>query len=209
MKRIAVIGQSGEISENTKILAEEAGAEVAKRGAVLLTGGGSGVMEGASKGAKEAGGLVIGILAGDNTDVANEYLDVPITTGLPFDYRSLILVHSADAIIMICGGNGTLGELSAAYMNRKPVVVLESSGGWSTRLKESAFEGCYLDERRTVEIQYADSAAAAVERAFEKLEEEMVIMRNTGTRGQAPCPGLPGQSACPSVPLAAEGSDSF
>ncbi|MTH53121.1 TIGR00725 family protein [Bacillus mangrovi] len=183
MIRIAVIGQSGSIPEEVERMAEEAGAEVARRGAVLLTGGGSGVMEHASKGAKEAGGLVIGILAGDRTDVANDYLDVPITTGLGFDFRSLILVHSCDALIMIRGGNGTLGELSAAYMNCKPTVAIETSGGWAEKVKQTAFEGCYLDERRTVEIHYAHSGKLAVDRAFELLASKWNEERNTGVTG--------------------------
>ncbi|ANB59850.1 TIGR00725 family protein [Anoxybacteroides amylolyticum] len=183
MKRIAVIGQSGDIPEDVRKMAEAVGAEIAKRKAVLLTGGGSGVMEAASKGAKEAGGLVIGILAGDRTDVANDYLDVPITTGLHFDFRSLILVHSSDALIMIRGGNGTLGELSAAYMNRKPVVILETTGGWATKIKEVAYEGGYLDERRTIEIAFCDSAEAAVDLAFRRSEEPLDEEKNTGRIG--------------------------
>ncbi|MGD6793426.1 TIGR00725 family protein [Metabacillus indicus] len=183
LKRIAVIGQSGEIPAEVRAISEEVGAEIAKRNAVLLTGGGSGVMEAASKGAKEAGGLVIGILAGDETHVANDYLDVPITTGLSFDYRSLVLVHSSDAIIMIRGGNGTLGELSAAYMNKKPAVVIETSGGWAAKLKEAAFEGAYLDERRTVEIHYANSAKMAVDRAFLRIEHPLDEIKNTGMIG--------------------------
>ncbi|WP_027408323.1 TIGR00725 family protein [Anoxybacillus tepidamans] len=184
MKRIAVIGQSGDIPEEVRKIAEQVGAEIAKRKAVLLTGGGSGVMEAASKGAKEAGGLVIGILAGDRTDVANDYLDVPITTGLHFDFRSIVLVHSSDALIMIRGGNGTLGELSAAYMNKKPVVIIETTGGWATKIKEAAFEGGYLDERRTVEIVFCNSAEAAVELAFKRIEEPLDEEKNTGRIGE-------------------------
>ncbi|MCZ0754288.1 TIGR00725 family protein [Anoxybacillus sp. J5B_2022] len=183
MKRIAVIGQSGDIPEDVRKMAEAVGGEIAKRKAVLLTGGGSGVMEAASKGAKEAGGLVIGILAGDRTDVANDYLDVPITTGLHFDFRSLILVHSSDALIMIRGGNGTLGELSAAYMNRKPVVIIETTGGWAAKIKEVVYEGGYLDERRTVEIAFCDSAEAAVDLAFKRIEEPLNEEKNTGRIG--------------------------
>jgi uncharacterized protein (TIGR00725 family) len=184
MKRIAVIGQSGEIPNDVKHIAEEVGKFIAKSGAVLLTGGGDGVMEAVSKGAKEAGGLVIGILAGDETHVANDYIDVPITTGLHFDFRSVILVHSSDALIMIRGGNGTLSELSAAYMNKKPVVVIETTGGWAAKLKEVAFEGSYLDERRTVEIHFSKSAKEAVELALKMVKEEMNPIRNTGLIGR-------------------------
>ncbi|OQP01841.1 TIGR00725 family protein [Geobacillus sp. 44B] len=183
MKRIAVIGQSGDIPDEVRHIAEEVGAEIAKRNAVLLTGGGSGVMEAASKGAKEAGGLVVGILAGDRVDVANDYIDIPITTGLYFDFRSLILVHSADALIMIRGGNGTLGELSAAYMNKKPVVIIETTGGWATKIKEVVYEGGYLDERRTVEIAFCRSSMEAVELVFQRMEEPIDVMKNTGQIG--------------------------
>lgn len=166
MKRIGVIGQSGEIPEETIKLAEEIGQEIARQGAILLTGGTSGVMEAVSKGAKEAHGLVVGILHGDKVDDANDYIDIPITTGLNFDYRSLILIHSCDAIIMIAGANGTLGELSAAYLNRKPVVIVESSGGWAGKVRSMAYEEMYLDERKWVKLEYAKTATEAVDIAM-------------------------------------------
>lgn len=171
MIRIGVIGQSGEISAATCKIAEAVGKEIALRGAVLLTGGTNGVMEAVSRGAKEANGLVIGILHGDTADVANNYTDVPITTGLSYDYRSLILVHSADAIIMVAGANGTLGELSAAYLNRKPVVIVETSGGWADKIRDAAYEGCYLDERKWVKIDYAKSAKEALDLALSRIED--------------------------------------
>jgi uncharacterized protein (TIGR00725 family) len=171
MIRIGVIGQSGEISSATTKLAEAVGREIALRGAVLLTGGTNGVMEAVSKGAKEENGLVIGILHGDTADVANDYTDVPITTGLSYDYRSLILVHSSDAIIMIAGANGTLGELSAAYLNYKPVVIVEASGGWADKIREAAYEGCYLDERKWVKLDYAKSAQEALDMAMSRIEQ--------------------------------------
>lgn len=170
MKRIAVIGQSGEISKQVREIAEEVGKETAMRGAVLLTGGRDGVMEAASKGAKLKNGLVVGILPGDSTEIANDYVDVPITTGLGFDYRSLVLVHSADAIIMIAGGNGTLSELSNAYLNKKPVIAIETTGGWAARVKEVVYEGGYLDERKMIQIDFSDSGKAAVEMAFQRIE---------------------------------------
>jgi len=170
LKRIAVIGQSGEISKQVREIAEEVGKETAMRGAVLLTGGRDGVMEAASKGAKLKNGLVVGILPGDSTEIANDYVDVPITTGLGFDYRSLVLVHSADAIIMIAGGNGTLSELSNAYLNKKPVIAIETTGGWAARVKEVVYEGGYLDERKMIQIDFSDSGKAAVEMAFQRIE---------------------------------------
>ena len=171
MLRIGVIGQSGKISEQVREISEQVGREIAMKGAILLTGGGDGVMEAASKGAKENNGLVVGILPGDSLDYANEYIDIPITTGLAFDYRSLILVRSSDVIIMIAGGNGTLGELSAAYLNEKPVVVVETTGGWATKVKEVVYDGKYLDERKTIHIDFSDTAETAVEMAINRTKE--------------------------------------
>lgn len=171
MIRIGVIGLSGEIPQETQQLAYDIGKEIALNGAVLLTGGTSGVMEFASKGAKEAKGLVVGILPGDSLDNANPYIDVPISTGLNFDYRSLILVHSSDALIMVNGGNGTLGELSIAYLNRKPVIILEPSGGWAGKVRTIAYEEAYLDERKTIELDYAQNVKEAVDMALKRIKE--------------------------------------
>lgn len=131
-------------------------------------------MKAVSQGAKQAGGLVVGFLPGDSTNLANEYVDIPITTGLGFDYRSLVLVHSSDVIIMISGGNGTLGELSAAYLNRKPVVVVESSGGWAGKIRAVSYDGSYLDTRKTVKIGYADTAKQALDVAMERVASQEV-----------------------------------
>ena len=174
MIRIGVIGQSGQLEQEILEIAEAVGQEIASQGAVLLTGGTNGVMEAASKGAKLAGGLVIGILPGDATDVANDYVDIPITTGFGFDYRSMVLVHSSDAIIMIGGGIGTLVELSEAYMQHKPVVVVESSGGWAARVKEIAYEGLYLDHRREsypLQVDFTSNPKEAMEIALERIEK--------------------------------------
>jgi hypothetical protein len=128
-------------------------------------------MEAASKGAKEAGGMVVGILPGDHSNAANKYVDIPITTGLSFDYRSLILVHSSDVIIMIGGENGTLGELSTAYLNSKPIVVVESSGGWAAKVRTIAYDGTYLDTRKTVKLDFVQTAQQALEIAQARVTE--------------------------------------
>lgn len=171
MIRIGIIGQSGELPTEIQELALELGREVARRGCVLLSGGTNGIMEYASKGAKEENGIVVGILPGDTRDKGNSYIDIPITTGLSFDYRSLILVHSSDAIIMIGGGNGTLGELSAAYLNLKPVVVLEPSGGWAEKIRAVAYEEAYLDERKSIKLSYAQSVGEALDIALSLVDQ--------------------------------------
>ena len=172
--RIAVIGQSGQVPARTWDLAEEVGRLIAQNNGILLTGGTDGIMEAASRGASKAGGIVVGILPGGDQKLANPYVNVPITTGLAFDQRSSVLIHSADAVIMIAGANGTLGELSLAYQNNKPTVVLEGSGGWADKIRSIAPRWIF-DSRKNVRIRFAQSASLAVELAFaliEKVEEK-------------------------------------
>ncbi|MBO8126788.1 MAG: TIGR00725 family protein [Firmicutes bacterium] len=167
--RIGVIGQSSRgplpMAPGLMEKAEKVGAEIAKRGAVLLCGGRCGVMEAACKGAKANGGITVGIMPGEGTDDCNPYVDIPICTGMGLDTRSAILVKSCDALIMLGGGNGTLTELSLAYTSGRPVVILRGTGGWADRIKAVALDGHYLDERRSVPHVYADTPEEAVEKA--------------------------------------------
>jgi len=168
--RIGVIGNSGQITDEIKTIAYRTGYEIGKRGGILLSGGRDGVMEAASKGAKKAGGITVGILPGDDINEGNSYLDVPITTGLDLEHRSLVLVHSSDAIIMIGGAVGTLLELASAYHNKKPVVILPAAGGWAGRIRAAACEGKYLDERHKIELIFADSPEEAVSKAYKAIQ---------------------------------------
>ena len=151
---IGVMGGSqcdGEIYE----LARQVGRLIAERGAVLLCGGRGGVMEGAAKGAREAGGLTIGIMPGGNVSESppNPYIDIPIFTGLG-DARNAINVKTADVVIAVSGGYGTLSEIALALKNDTPVVGLKT---WGFQR-----EG-FLKSPLFVE---ADSPEGAVEKAF-------------------------------------------
>ncbi len=105
-------------------LAEEVGREVARKGAVLVCGGLGGVMTDAARGAKEIGGVTIGILPGAKTSDANEFIDFPIATDMG-QARNSIIVHTADVLIAIGGGYGTLSEIALALKSGKGVVALQ------------------------------------------------------------------------------------
>jgi uncharacterized protein (TIGR00725 family) len=122
--QIGVIGSS-ECSSKTKKLAEEVGREIARRGATLVCGGLGGVMEAAARGAKEAGGLTVGILPGSHAGEANPYIDVAVVTGMSYA-RNIIVVRSSDAIIAIEGKYGTLSEIAVALQLHKPIVGLKT-----------------------------------------------------------------------------------
>ena len=94
--------------------AYQVGLEVARRGALLLTGGLGGVMEAASRGAKDGGGFVIGIIPQDDKREANDFRVAVVATGFGFA-RDFITAYSADAIIVVGGGAGTMIEVAAAY----------------------------------------------------------------------------------------------
>ena len=123
-KFIAVIGGSQCSKEEAK-LAEAVGRELARRGAILVCGGLSGVMEAVCKGAQSEGGITIGILPGDNRQAANPYVQIPIVTGIGYT-RNVIVVKSAQAIIAIDGNYGTLSEISHALQNGIPVIGLNT-----------------------------------------------------------------------------------
>jgi uncharacterized protein (TIGR00725 family) len=167
---IGVIGKNEQnagdpVAEATMRAAHEVGKLVAAGGGVVVSGGLGGVMAAASKGAKEAGGVTVGFLPSMDRASANPYVDIVLPTGLG-RARNLLTARGCDALIMIGGGCGTLNELTVAYAEGRPVVVLRGSGGWSDRIEQVLYEGHYLDERKTVAVSFADSPADVVALAF-------------------------------------------
>ena len=122
---IGVIGGS-ECSSEVAVTAEEVGRRIAQGGGVLICGGLGGVMEAAARGAKEAGGLTIGILPGDEPDEANTHIDFPIATGMGYA-RNVMIVKSAAVLIALSGGFGTLSEVAYSLVFQKKVISL---GSW-------------------------------------------------------------------------------
>jgi uncharacterized protein (TIGR00725 family) len=122
---VAVSG-GGDAGDDVCVLAEEIGRELARRGAVVVTGGLGGVMAAASRGAKAEGGTTIGILPGDDRSAANAWVDVALPTGLG-EARNVLLVRAADAVVAVAGEFGTLSEIALALRLGKPVVGL---GTW-------------------------------------------------------------------------------
>jgi uncharacterized protein (TIGR00725 family) len=123
--QVAVIGPSHPTDQESA-LAEEVGRLLAEHGVILLSGGEEGVMEAACKGAREAGGIVVGILSGSDLAVANAYVTVNVVTGIGMA-RNTILIRSSDAVISIGGSWGTLIEMGLAVKFGRPLVAL---GGW-------------------------------------------------------------------------------
>src|SRR5258708_24385702 len=83
-------------------------------------------MEAAARGAKQAGGLTIGILPGSDPAAANPHIDVAIATGLG-EMRNALIVRAAGAVIAIGGGWGTPAEIAFARPSETPVVGLHDA----------------------------------------------------------------------------------
>ncbi|MBB4021067.1 MULTISPECIES: TIGR00725 family protein [Actibacterium] len=149
---------------------EEIGRHVANAGAALITGGTGGVMEASSRGAKSAGGLTVGFLPYGDAERANAYVDLVFPTGMG-TLRNVLTARVCHSLIMIGGGVGTLNELTVAYDAGVPVVALEGLGGWSDRLRETLYDGCYLDERRVLPVSFAATPHEAVEIALRRADE--------------------------------------
>lgn len=123
--RIGVIGGSKPDTKSRQV-AFNVGQLIAEKGAILICGGLSGVMEASSRGAKQAGGLTIGILPGNSPQDANPYIDIAIATGLGYSRNSLVAMNS-DVIIAVDGQYGTLTEIAYGRIYGKKIIGL---GTW-------------------------------------------------------------------------------
>lgn len=114
---------SGDATAEQIAYADAVGRGLAQSGAVLVCGGGGGVMEAACRGARSGGGLTIGILPGHDRRAANEWVAVALATGLG-ELRNGLIVRASDAVIAVGGAYGTLSEVALALQASVPVVGL-------------------------------------------------------------------------------------
>lgn len=121
---VSVIGAAACTQEQAD-MAEEVGRLLAERGVILVCGGRGGVMESACRGAREAGGLTVGLLPGASHEGGNPYLDVVIPTGLGHA-RNALVVQAGQVVIAVGGGYGTLSEIGLALKSGKKVVGLHT-----------------------------------------------------------------------------------
>jgi uncharacterized protein (TIGR00725 family) len=116
---VAVVGASNPRPEDLEH-AHAAGRRLAELGAIVVTGGRGGVMEAACRGAKEAGGLTLGILPGLDRSDANAFVDVSLPTGLG-EMRNGLVARAAQAVVAVGGAWGTLAEIAFARAAGTPV----------------------------------------------------------------------------------------
>jgi uncharacterized protein (TIGR00725 family) len=164
-RSVAVIGDS-QPPPSAIPVAEEVGRRIVESGWRLVCGGLGGVMEAASRGAHQAAeyreGDVLGIVPGCESDAANPFVDIVIASNLGHA-RNVLVVASADAVIAIGGGAGTLSEIALAWQLGRPLVGLNVPG-WSSRLANQALDAKRPD--RVVAAATALEAVAAVRSAL-------------------------------------------
>jgi len=123
---IAVVGPAQTSDRCELDSAVAVGAELARRGAVVVCGGLGGVMEAACRGAHDAGGTTLGLLPGDDRAAANRWVTVAVATGMG-ELRNGLVVRASDALIAVGGAYGTLSEIALALKAGTPVIGL---GTW-------------------------------------------------------------------------------
>jgi uncharacterized protein (TIGR00725 family) len=143
----AVVGPRNCPDELVEV-AQEVGRGLAQAGFTVVTGGEGGAMEAASRGAREAGGTVVGILPGKDRSGANVHADITVVTAIGHA-RNLAVVASGDVVVALGGEWGTLSEIAFAGVMGRPVVALS---GWRVQHASEVPAG----------LHYADSAGEAV-----------------------------------------------
>lgn len=180
--KICVSGaaETGHCGPDAFKLAEEIGREIIRHNGVLVTGATTGFPYWAAKGAKEEGGVVIGLSPAVDEkqhvqvyDLPLDYHDLIIYTGFNYSGRNLILTRSADAVIVGCGRMGTLNEFTIAFEDAKPIGILE--GEWETDdLIKTMIEKSHRAEERKDKIVFASEPKDLLDKLIEVIKRTKV-----------------------------------
>jgi len=150
-----VAGAWDEKNEETLQLAFDVGKELALRNHIVITGGGSGTPYYVNKGVNSVDGNSISFLQGSCTeelDKFDECSKIQVRTEMGWDGRSVIAVKSCKSLIVLGGCNGTLNEITLAYLHNIPIYVMNDSSELIIRLKSFLLEGKYIDYRKNIPI---------------------------------------------------------
>ena len=155
------------------------GREIARHNGVVLTGATTGIPYFAARGAKEAGGISIGLspAATERAHVKTyhlptDFFDLIIYTGFDYSGRNLLLTRSADAVILICGRMGTLNEFTIAFEDKKPIGVLLGTGGTADMIKEIVKKS----HRGPGKIVYDSDPKRLLKKLLKLIKKEKVVL---------------------------------
>ncbi len=155
--------------------AKELGREIARQGAIIVTGATTGFPTWAAMGVQEEKGISIGFSPAstekehiEGYHLPLEYMDLVVYTGFGYSGRNLILTRSADAVIVGCGRIGTINEFTVAYEDEKPIGVL--SGSWDT--DETIREILDRGHRPTTNIVFDENPKQLVAKVMELIKKQ-------------------------------------
>ena len=179
--KIAVSGaaETGHCGEGTLEAAEEIGREIVRQGAIVVTGATTGFPYWSAKGAKEEGGVSIGVspATGEVDHVENwklpiDYMDLIMYTGSGFASRDILLTRSSDAVVIGCGRVGTIHEFTVVFEDTKPIGILE--GPWATDeiLKEILEKSNRADDNP--KIVFDSDPKRLVEKVIELVKKDKI-----------------------------------
>lgn len=184
--KICVSGaaETGHCGIDALEIGKEIGKEIIRQGAILVTGATTGFPMWAAIGAKEEGGISIGISPAQTEEehvekykLPLEYLDLIMYTGSGYSGRNLQLTRTSDAVIVGCGRIGTLNEFTIAFEDNKPIGVLE--GNWTT------------DEliRKILDESHRGNGKVVYDKDPKKLVEKVIKLVNKEKIQTTKCPG--------------------
>jgi len=178
--KICVSGaaETGHCGPEAFNIAEELGKEIVRHDAVLVDGATTGFPYWAAKGAKEEGGIVVGLSPAatekehiDVFDLPTDHHDLIIYTGFNYSGRNLLLVRAADAVIFGCGRMGTLNEFTITFEDKKPIGILQ--GEWETdEIFKTLVEKSHRAEEMKGKIVYASNPKELLDKLVEVIKKE-------------------------------------
>lgn len=156
--KIMIAGAWDESDDKLLSAAYQMAKVVAEKKHIVITGGGTGIPASAIHGTLVANGLCITYSNEGHCESIPEPATFRVATEMGWDGRSVLAVKSSDILIVVGGCNGTLNEITLAYLNNIPIWILKNSSEMICRLEKFLYQGKYIDKRKNVELEFFDSA---------------------------------------------------
>lgn len=176
--KICVSGaaETGRCGDKAFEIARELGKEVIRQGAVFVDGATTGFPYWAAKGAKEEGGIVVGVSPASSKSehvldfkLPIDYHDIIMYTGQGYSGRNLLLTRMADAVICGCGRMGTMNEFTIAFEDKKPIGIIE--GEWETdEVFRMLIEKSYRGDEMKDKIFFGSDPKQVVEEVLKRIK---------------------------------------
>lgn len=173
--KVAIIGSDECTLCSDKVLVykeicKELGYELSKRNVILFSGGDMGIGFFVLESFTKNGGLSIVFCPEYKCKYDNLDNNIPLYTGLGYGIREIVMLRSADAVISLSGGAGTLGELANAYSLHLPIYTLEGTDGWTKTCSEKGF-----DIKKKTEIKVCKDCKSLVSILLKDLDKKNCI----------------------------------